>query len=229
MGPDAHRAVLIVGTGDHARVVNELIVSAGLPVSGMVEPSDTGPLPERVDGVDVIGRLAEHGRWSAEQRGARFVVAIGNGRAREQVFRQCRALGLEPLAVIHPAARLLRGATVLPGSQICAGAIVGVAALVGHNAIVNTGATVDHDNEIGDHATIGPGAHLAGRVSVGSGAHVGIGAVVREGIRIGDWAFVAAGAAVVRDVPPGVRVAGVPARPMSEAGAAEAVAGKAER
>jgi acetyltransferase-like isoleucine patch superfamily enzyme len=37
---------------------------------------------------------------------------------------------------------------------------------------------------------------------------------VIEGIRIGDGALVAAGAVVVRDVPDGARVAGVPARPL---------------
>jgi serine acetyltransferase len=51
-------------------------------------------------------------------------------------------------------------------------------------------------------------------VAVGERAHVGIGAVVIERIEIGSGALVAAGAVVVRDVPPGGRVAGVPARAM---------------
>jgi acetyltransferase-like isoleucine patch superfamily enzyme len=51
-------------------------------------------------------------------------------------------------------------------------------------------------------------------VTIGEDAHVGIGAVVIEGVSIGEGAFVAAGAVVVGDVPDGVRVAGVPARPL---------------
>jgi acetyltransferase-like isoleucine patch superfamily enzyme len=61
---------------------------------------------------------------------------------------------------------------------------------------------------------IGPGACLAGLVTIGESAHVGIGAVVIEGVSIGEGAFVAAGAVVVGDVPDGLRVAGVPARPL---------------
>jgi acetyltransferase EpsM len=41
---------------------------------------------------------------------------------------------------------------------------------------------------------------------------VGAGAVVIDDITIGEWSIVGAGASVVRDVPPRVTVAGVPAR-----------------
>jgi sugar O-acyltransferase (sialic acid O-acetyltransferase NeuD family) len=202
--------LVIVGAGDHGRVVLEILRSAGEEPDGFVEP---GPAESRqVDGLAVIGSLADPGWASA---GTRFVVALGDNRARREAFDRCLALGLSPVAAVHPTAHLLAGSDVEPGAMVCAGAVVGLAARVGANAIVNTGATVDHDNVIGPHATVAPGAHLAGRVSLGEGAFVGIGAAVREGCVIGAWAFVAGGAMVVDDVPADARVAGVPARPMS--------------
>jgi len=42
--------------------------------------------------------------------------------------------------------------------------------------------------------------------------HIGIGAAIRQQITIGDYSVVGAGAVVVKDVPPGVVVIGVPAR-----------------
>jgi acetyltransferase EpsM len=47
---------------------------------------------------------------------------------------------------------------------------------------------------------------------VGEGTQVGIGASVLPGIRIGKWCTIGAGAAIIRDVPDGVTVVGVPGR-----------------
>jgi serine acetyltransferase len=53
---------------------------------------------------------------------------------------------------------------------------------------------------------------LAGRVRVGAGAFIGMGAKIIQCLSVGDEATVGAGAVVLADVPPGVTVAGVPAR-----------------
>ena len=49
---------------------------------------------------------------------------------------------------------------------------------------------------------------------VGRGASIGAGAIILPGVTIGERAVVAAGSVVTRDVPPGIVVAGVPARPI---------------
>ncbi len=203
--------LVIVGAGDHGRVVLDILRAGGEPPDGFVEPVPAAS--REVDGLPVIGSLVDPG-WASP--GTRFVVALGDNRARRDAFERCLELGLSPAAAIHPTAHLLAGVEVAPGAMICAGAIIGLAARVAANAIVNTGATVDHDNRIGPHATVAPGAHLAGRVTLDEGAFVGIGASVREGCAVGAWAFVAGGAMVVDDVPADARVAGVPARPMPE-------------
>ena len=61
-------------------------------------------------------------------------------------------------------------------------------------------------------STVGPGANLAGNVVVGKGTVIGMGANVLEGREIGEGAIVGAGAVVTRDVAPGAKVMGVPAR-----------------
>jgi sugar O-acyltransferase (sialic acid O-acetyltransferase NeuD family) len=210
--------LVIVGAGDHGRVMADTARAMGRDPSGYLEP---GSRPDNrgpgglVDGLPVLGWLEDppaDGSLPANE--VEFVVALGANKRRAATFERCLELGWRPVALVHPTVILLGSAKVAPGAQICAGAVIGLATSVGANVIVNTSATIDHDCSIAEHAFIGPGARLAGRVTVERGAHVGLGAIVRDGCRIGASAFVAAGAVVIQDVPAGKRVAGVPAQPM---------------
>ena len=206
--------IVIIGAGDHARVVLEGLRSSGTEVTAFVQPTSEMDVGQEVAGLRVVGSLDQPDAWMSTTGAAEFIVAIGSNSARAAAFDRACSLGLKPIRMIHPSAVLLAGAEVGPGSQVCAGAVVGVDAQLGTDVIVNTMASVDHDAVIGDHAFIAPGVHLAGRVGIGAGTHVGIGATIIEGVRIGPASTIAAGAVVIADVPAGTRVAGVPARSM---------------
>jgi UDP-perosamine 4-acetyltransferase len=208
-------SLVIVGAGDHGRVVADAARAAGHPSLGFVDPAPrVGELPGEIDGLPILGVLGDPRLQMRLGADTTFVVALGANQRRKEAFDECKRLGWRPITIVHPTAIQLGGSRIGEGSQVSAGAVIGVAARIGVDVIVNTAASVDHDDRIGDHAFIGPGAHLAGRVTVEEGAHVGIGAVVREGCTIGAWSYVAAGAVVVSDVPGRPRVGGIPARPM---------------
>lgn len=211
---ELQHVIVIVGTGDHARVAADLARACGVqPVAFLLPIAAPGVVAD-LDGLPVIERDSP-AFAGVRASGASFVVGMGHSGRRATEFAWAMGAGLEPKALVHPSATLLSGVVIGPGAQVCARAILGLNVQIDADVIVNTGASLDHDCHIGEHATVAPGVNLAGRVTVGSGAEVGIGATVIQGISIGVGALVAAGATVIRDVPDGGRVAGVPARAMA--------------
>lgn len=91
-----------------------------------------------------------------------------------------------------------------------------------------TGFVVGETASIGDNVSILQGVTLGGtgkseedrHPKIGNGVLIGAGAVVLGNIKVGDCARIGAGSVVVKEVPPRVTVAGVPARIIGEAGTA---------
>jgi sugar O-acyltransferase (sialic acid O-acetyltransferase NeuD family) len=117
-------------------------------------------------------------------------------------------------AIVHPTAHVSRFVALAPGVFVGAQSVIAPGAQLETGAFVNRGVTVGHDTRLGAACRLMPGSNVGGHVRLGARATIGMGASVIEELEIGDDAFVAAGAVVVRDVGAGVRVAGVPAKPL---------------
>ena len=122
------------------------------------------------------------------------------------------AMKAVPFTVIHPSAIISRSARIGRGSFIGPLAVVNAGAELGEHCVINTGAIVEHDCRLGIGVHMAPRSVLGGGVTVGDWASICLGACVRDHIRIGESAIVAMGAVVVKDVPSGVTVKGVPAK-----------------
>lgn len=204
--------VIILGAGDHARVLAATLRESGRRVTGFIDP-DVRLHGTQIDGVRVLGgeELLDQRRYRAVEL-ANGLGSIGPMRARRAGYLRFAARGFRFATVIHPRAFVAHSACLGEGAQIFAGAMIQIHAAIGSNCIVNTGAIVEHDCRVGDHSHLAPGCVLSGAVQIGASVHIGTGASVIQYIRIGDGAIVGAGSAVIRDVPRGATVVGVPAR-----------------
>jgi acetyltransferase EpsM len=197
--------VIILGTGNHAKVACDILLEMGLTVRGFLGDD------ESMHGKDLMGFpvLGPIDSWKTLAPAA-LALGAGSNELRKDLMARCE--GATWVTMIHPRANLSRFARIGEGTMVAFGACIGPLAHVGRGAIINTKASVDHDCVVGDYAHIAVGATLAGTVSVGEGAMVGAGATVIQNLEIGEWSVVGAGAAVIRPVPAGVTVVGVPAR-----------------
>jgi serine O-acetyltransferase len=105
----------------------------------------------------------------------------------------------------------------MTGIEIHPGAKIGCCVFIDHGMGVVVGETA----EIGDGCTIYQGVTLGGTTlyrgekrhpTLGAGVVVGAGAKVLGGFTVGDGARVGSNAVVVREVPPGATVVGIPGR-----------------
>jgi len=204
--------VIIIGGGGHAKVLASTLLLQGRSVLAFVDPK---PLASFLG----IARLGDDDAvFSHSPEQVRLVNGVGSIHstvARRSTYEKFREQQYVFESVIHPSAVVAPEVEIEDGVQIMAGAVIQPGSFLGANAIINTGARVDHDCSIQPHAHLAPGVTLSGNVHVGEGAHVGTGASIVQGIKIGDGSIVGAGAVVIQDVPAGVTVVGVPAKPVA--------------
>jgi serine O-acetyltransferase len=136
----------------------------------------------------------------------RFAHALwAGGRKDFALYLQSRSSAVFQVD-INPAARIGRGIML----DHATGFVVGETAVIGDNVSILQGVTLGGTGKSDEDR----------HPKISDGVLIGAGAIVLGNIRVGECARIAAGAVVVKDVPPRVTVAGVPARIIGEAGTA---------
>jgi len=198
-------ALYIAGTGSYAAEIASWAKAAGRAPAGLIELRDSARVGTTIHGLPVVA-LAE------PQRGAEALIGIGGDRA--ETWATLAEAGWSPAsAAIHPTADIADTVEIAAGVTVGPLAVIGAETAIGGHALVSRGALVGHHVTVGEFATLGPGVNVGGNTVLAPSAFLGIGSVVSNGLKIGAHAVIAAGAAVVRDVPGGVRVQGVPGKP----------------
>lgn len=98
-----------------------------------------------------------------------------------------------------------------PGSMLAAQqrVVLGAGSMIAEYVTIR-----DHDHVHDGERVVSDWCYTAAPVIIGENVWVGSKATIVAGVTIGDHALVAANAVVTRDVKPGERVGGVPARPL---------------
>lgn len=222
-GTGGRRTLVLVGASGLAREVLAVVRRHGpQEVVGVVD-DDSATHGGELDGVPVLGGLEA----LASRPGADVLVCVGRGSARAALVARLVALGVGGrvgaarfATVVHPSVEVPAGCTIGAGSILLAGVVLTSAVSVGAHVVLMPHVTLTHDDRVEDFATLAAGASLGGGVVVGPRAYVGMNAAVREQVRLGAGSTLGMGAALLDDLPDGETWAGVPARPLPDAGRA---------
>ena len=196
----AQNEYILIGGGEHARVVLDILLSQKVKVNALFDPKYSGKLFD-------VAQLGDYqpGLFTSSMA----IIAIGNNSTRKKVVSSVsHAFG----KVIHTTAQVSQFADAGEGTVLFHHTIVQANTKIGKHVIVNTAAQIDHDCTVGNFVHIAPGAILCGSVDVGEGTLIGAGAIIIPGIKIGKWVTVGAGAVITQAVPDGSTAVGVPGK-----------------
>ncbi len=207
------RPIVVVGAGGFGREVMELLyaINAQTPTHEVLGFLDDGPVRREL--MERLGTTHLGDTMRLADLQADYVIAIGAAGPRRRIDRQATPLGRRAATLLHPTATIGRDVVLGEGVIVAAGARLTTHIVVGRHSHINLNSTIGHDVVLGEFVTVFGGVHVGGGAVVDDGATLGSGSVILPNVRIGKDATVGAGAVVVRDVPPGVTVVGIAARP----------------
>jgi len=157
---------------------------------------------------DLTHRIKDASNWH-------YVLGIGDSSLRYDMDEALSEQGLKPLTLIHPSSIIGPDVQIGDGSVVCANTVITTNVRISTGCQSNIGCVIGHDGRIGDYVTLAQSVNLAGNVTLEENATLFTGANILPGVRVGAGAVIGAGAVVTQDVPSGITVAGMPARPLA--------------
>jgi len=114
----------------------------------------------------------------------------------------------------------LKGVIIGNNVEICPNSAIARGSLsdtkVGDETKIDALVSIAHNVQIGRRCLLTEGAIVGGSVKIGDECWLGLNSTVKQKVKIGNNALVAAGACVLKDVPDGDIVAGIPAKSIKE-------------
>lgn len=210
--------LIVVGAGGFGRevldvvdAINEAHPAPVWTVQGVVDDSPTDVNLERLSRRKVAYLGTTEDLLGGASADLHYAVGIGSPRVRRSIADRLDRAGWTAATIVHPSVSWGFDVAIGAGSILCAGVRLTTNISLGRHVHLNLNATVGHDTVVGDYVSINPLASISGDCTIESGVLIGVAGVVLNGLTIGPGATVGGSACVVRDVPPGDVVVGVPA------------------
>ncbi len=202
------KKIAIYGASGHGKVIAEIVEELNYKVIAFIDDREKKEVFE----FKSINYKKFKKKFLNLNSHIEVIIAIGNNKIREKIFRELIKDNIKIATLIHPKAIISKRAKIDIGTVVMAGVIVNAEAKIGKCVILNSSSVIEHENIINDFVHISPNVSLAGNVTIGKFSHIGIGATLIQGIKIGENSIIGAGSVVINNIEDNLKVVGVPAK-----------------
>lgn len=208
-----NKEIFALGVGHNTPVFLDLASACGYTIAGLYHYNSerTG---ETDHGYKILGSFDDLFS-KGDLSGCSFLLTMGDNKVRTDVSDRIVRQGGKVPSIIHPTAVISQFAEISDtGVYISPFSYVQADSSIGSNTVILSHVNISHTTHIGKSCFIAGGATIGAYTEMGDYVFVGQGAlsISAKTKMIGHHSFIGARSLLTKDVPPGVLVAGSPAR-----------------
>ena len=204
---------IIIGAGKYGEVYLSYLRESGINIVGFLD-DDSSIIGHSFGGTKVLGPVSLLPNLKETYRIEAIYCPLGNNQIRVKFLELARNLGYKTPNFIH------RTAFISPDVEIAEGGvyILGNTYVMPHvkiekDVMISVGANIIHHTTLEQGVFVSNGVNLGASLVAKKNAYIGMGSTIMTGVKeLGNDCLIGAGAVVLKDVPDGAVMAGVPAK-----------------
>ncbi len=203
---------VIIGAGKYGEVYLDYLQQAGIEIVGFLD-DNPNEWNLKIHGVPVLGAISKLSILKEEMNVEAVYCPLGNNRLRVKFLEMAKELGYDTPSYIHPSVTISDNVTIGKGVYILLGTNIMPETRIEDYVMISMGVNIAHHNVLSKGTFLSTGCNFGASILAKPYTYCGIGSTIMTGLtELGTDCLIGAGAVVIKDVPDGAVVAGVPAK-----------------